>query len=174
MKYTPVSKSDARKEVISLFILLLAIFLLIATKGVSIILTTFIALFTFNKLPNYFKYQRFQSLPRQTTEARIIDRRVKRHDDGKGTFYIHYVTYRFYTLEDEKVFDFEEKVSEELYNSLNIGTVLTVEYAITEPWLARSSLPLVKKVASGMEKPMMPLLGTPYEETPVYPDAPEA
>ena len=109
----------------------------------------------------WLKWYWFQSSAKETTEARIVDRRLNDNDKG----YTYYVTYRFYTLEDEKMFEFEEEVSETVYNWISKGALLTVEYAVTDPRLARSSLPKVKN--DSWEEPLDDNNDS-WEETPTY------
>lgn len=183
MKHKPVMKHNPLIEIIPfLFVLFSFAFVLISSgKALGIFLCVPIVLIIMGlgRVPDWLKWYRLKAAIKQTTEARIVDRRVK-GDDFKGTMtYTHIVTYRFYTLEDKEVFDFEEQVSETLYNSLSIGTLLAVEYAITNPRLARSSLPRVKELSSSRESARGVLLDKEespsyrVEETPVYPDTPE-
>lgn len=144
MKYKPVMKHNPIFEILCLlFILFFCSALASMSNGENggiwcfPIMAIMVGL---GRFQDWLKTYRFQSSAKETTEARIVNRRVK--PDVKS--YTHYVTYQFYTRALEEMFEFEEKVSETVYNSVSIGTLLTVEYAISDPRLARSSLPKVK------------------------------
>jgi hypothetical protein len=139
MKYTPVSKPSAIKVIQSLLAMFIA-YQVVYLWIFYIIMILCIA----NNLHILWKWGKFKSLPKKNTEACIVDRRVKCNSSGKGgTSYTHYVTYKFKDMAD-KTFTFEEQVSQEVYNWVNIGMLLTVEYAITDPRFACRSLAKVK------------------------------
>lgn len=82
------------------------------------------------------RWNRFQSSPKETTQAKIVDRRIVEHSGKHGPSYTHYITYQFEDLAHGRTFTFEEKVSQKVYNRVSIGTLLTVEYVIADPTLA--------------------------------------
>lgn len=151
MKNKPVMRHDPIFEILFVFLSLLfivffglALLLDLNDEGVGFLCFSIIPIMVILiRRQEWLKWYWFQSSAKETTEAHIVDRRL--HDDGKG--YTYYVTYQFYTLEDENMFEFEEEVSETVYNWISKGALLTVEYAINDPRLARSSLPKVKNTS---------------------------
>ncbi len=88
--------------------------------------------------PTWLGWRKFHLSPKGTTQASIVDRRVKKSTSDKGVVsYTYYITYRFTTPESGRPFKFEEKVNEYFLDVWGVGTVLEVEYALTDPRLAR-------------------------------------
>ncbi|MGB0384951.1 MAG: hypothetical protein ACPGWR_09030 [Ardenticatenaceae bacterium] len=135
MKYTPIGEKINQKiisvTVISILYLFIEdlFFLFILTLGLFSEIIKFIF--------ELSKWNKFKSSPKETTQAKIVDCRVVESRGKHTTSYTHYITYQFEDMADRKTFTFEEKVSEEVYNRVSIGKLLTVQYAIADPRLAR-------------------------------------
>ncbi|MGB0384950.1 MAG: hypothetical protein ACPGWR_09025 [Ardenticatenaceae bacterium] len=136
MKYTPVHEAKIKIIVIYAIVLIICV----SVYDLFFIFASLICIFV--EIAKYAsdssRWNKFKSSPKETTQAKIVNRRVIESKSGKGaTSYTHYITYQFEDLAHGTTFTFEEEVSKTDYNSVSIGKLLTVEYAIADPRLAR-------------------------------------
>ncbi len=135
MKYTPVH--EVKIDRIVIYVIALIFFLFVDNLFFVFLVTCVTVLGIVAYTSDSSRWNKFKSSPKETTQAKIVDRRVIESRGKHATSYTHYITYQFEDLTDRRTFTFEEKVSEAVYNRVSIGTLLAVEYAITDPRLAR-------------------------------------
>ena len=100
----------------------------------------------FIRLPKWRQFRKFELFPKQTVQAHVTGgHRVVTSNSGKGgPSHTYEITYAFETVEDHEPFEFVENIERGLYEQIQIGSKLTVEYVIADPRIARRSLSVIE------------------------------
>ena len=103
-------------------------------------------LLVFIRLPKWRQFRKFELFPKQTVQAHVTGgHRVVTSNSGKGgPSHTYEITYAFETVEDHELFEFVEDIERGLYEQIQIGSKLTVEYVIADPRIARRSLSMIE------------------------------
>jgi hypothetical protein len=99
------------------------------------------------------RWRKFRSSAKGTAQAIVVDQKTVTHMSGESDSYSYsyVITYTFQIRENEvnRTFRLTEDVDWMTYKDLPVDTSLTVEYAVTDPRLARRRPMAINSTAEG-------------------------